>query len=1124
MAKGPLPSDPDGRTVSHKNDEQLGSMECLEKETTNRGKDVPVSPDRSGSSIITRQVSHDGFVPIEEEGKASTVDRFRGSPVRCVSEFDRVTSQGAFAKKLHDICTTSTSPPPMPNPLRNRRFLSHHVHSLRLEAELLPLRLILSRLMAHPTYNKKGLFNAPVDPVALKLPDYCTIIETPMDLGTVKTRLHSFEYKSRDDATSDIRLCFTNAMTYNHPQNYVHSVAKELLQFFEDQMVQFYPEAMASSPNIDAAASTASPVTSQTQPTRFEASPLVHIHSSSRNETLPKKGRSGIRHNCQWCLGNVCSICLQGCLHMEPTLLVCTGPQCASKRIRKNNVYYTSSDGTFQYCQRCHSGLPSVLPVRSPGEMSCRYKRDLLKRRNDEEIVERWVSCSVCHAPNHQICAMFNPHVHDEDSYVCPSCSAIDPEESNTDVASTMPYSFVTGAKMPVPVSQLGDSACVDGECVLGADALAKNNLSSFIEEKVRNVLSSSSCPSAAETITVRVVSDCDKTFAVPEIIQRHFELADSEGSRVAPPNTVPYKSKAIILFQKIDGVDVAIFSMYVHEYEDVNCYGVDQEKRVYIAYLDSVDYFRPRTHRTQVYHEIITAYLATARKRNFTAAHIWACPPSRGNSFVFWNHPQSQRTPNIERLTAWYHSALTHAAKCGVVTDVMSQYESDFEPTVRRLSLFECSDIVDRMPCPPLIDGDFWIEEALRVHTIMVARQTKDLLVDLKTPTQLSEQQRLCPALVTGAMIRDKIIALPASLAFRRPVNAAAMNLKNYHSIVQTPMDFSTVHTKCLLGEYITLRDLVDDVELIFSNAMKFNPPQNLVHINAVDLRAKFFLELDGLTSTWYRVPRTSEQHSWTQFEATKFDLGASLATSPTACAKENTKPKDHECPNASLTDLTSGPHAIEERMIGGDADQRLAQQKGPPKKTKRKKNACEEPPPKRRRQTWLGEEVANTVRRMRTSIFKCSLGHRRNAQNTQIFSNKNFEQYVASFNCSSDVGPTGVVADSRQGLLEFSQHRHLEFDTLRRAKYSSSVLLYHLHHHDAPGLVPSCTSCHTQISMVRWHRIGKVSEIRGNVASVQAQGPSQLSPTELCSSCFNTQPSHRDDFIPVPVYSYDQ
>ncbi|KAL1197983.1 Transcription factor GTE8 [Cardamine amara subsp. amara] len=74
---------------------------------------------------------------------------------------------------------------------------------------------------------------APVDVVKLNLPDYLTIIKHPMDLGTVKKNLASGVYSSPHEFATDVRLTFTNAMTYNPPGHDVHIMGDILSKLFE---------------------------------------------------------------------------------------------------------------------------------------------------------------------------------------------------------------------------------------------------------------------------------------------------------------------------------------------------------------------------------------------------------------------------------------------------------------------------------------------------------------------------------------------------------------------------------------------------------------------------------------------------------------------------------------------------------------------------------------------------------------------------------------------------------------------------------------------------------------------------------------------------------------------------
>jgi len=49
----------------------------------------------------------------------------------------------------------------------------------------------------------------------------------------------------------------------------------------------------------------------------------------------------------------------------------------------------------------------------------------------------------------------------------------------------------------------------------------------------------------------------------------------------------------------------------------------------------------------------------------------------------------------------------------------------------------------------------------------------------------------------------------------------------------------------------------------------------------------------------------------------------------------------------------------------------------------------------------------------------------------------------------------------DTRQAFLSLCQGNHYQYDTLRRAKHSSMMVLYHLHNPTAPAFVTTCNVC---------------------------------------------------------------
>ena len=77
--------------------------------------------------------------------------------------------------------------------------------------------------------------------------------------------------------------------------------------------------------------------------------------------------------------------------------------------------------------------------------------------------------------------------------------------------------------------------------------------------------------------------------------------------------------------------------------------------------------------------------------------------------------------------------------------------------------------------------------------------------------------------------------------------------------------------------------------------------------------------------------------------------------------------------------------------------------------------------------------------------------------------------------------------LMDSRDAFLQMARERHLEFSSLRRAKYSTMVLLYELHMELRQSFMYNCNVCGTQIE-TRWHC-------------------NECEEYDLCSRCYKTE-----------------
>lgn len=99
-----------------------------------------------------------------------------------------------------------------------------HLIALRVEHIQRWVRPLLTKMMFHP--KNASVFNAPIDAILLEIPQYLEAVRSPVDLGTIRSRLQRGYYESVASAITDIRLVFSNAMAFNAPSHPIYELAK----------------------------------------------------------------------------------------------------------------------------------------------------------------------------------------------------------------------------------------------------------------------------------------------------------------------------------------------------------------------------------------------------------------------------------------------------------------------------------------------------------------------------------------------------------------------------------------------------------------------------------------------------------------------------------------------------------------------------------------------------------------------------------------------------------------------------------------------------------------------------------------------------------------------------------
>jgi len=401
---------------------------------------------------------------------------------------------------------------------------------------------------------------------------------------------------------------------------------------------------------------------------------------------------------------DMCPACGESKRVFEPPTLFCF---CCQQRIKRNQVMFVAPPeanivdvGRPSLCNACFTQQKGD-KVKLEGLVPC-PKAAFVKKKNEEDSEEPWVQCDICESWIHQVCGLFNKgrNKNGESEYMCPHCLKEAIRNGMREPGTERPRSFWTAEMLP--------------KCKM-SDFLEERLLKTLEEERSDRAKSLGLPPEAvpaASDLTIRVVQASDKRCEVKPNFAEHF--CENHGY----PRHFDYRQKVLVLFQKIEGVDVLLFCMYVHEYGAREA--PPNQRVVYLSYLDSVKYMRPELDacnrpgmsiRTMVYCDILEGYLEWVKLRGFTSMYIWACPPMAGDDYIMHCHPSRQKTPQAAKLREWYLKMLKSCYDRGIVHSVTNLFDLFFAGgKEHRLETASMTHI-------PYLDGDYWPAEA---ETIM--------------------------------------------------------------------------------------------------------------------------------------------------------------------------------------------------------------------------------------------------------------------------------------------------------------------------------------------------------------------------------------------------------------------
>jgi hypothetical protein len=227
-------------------DEEMKEVSQEQEKETKMEVEPPTTKDEEEITPETEMVEE-----VKNETTSVTEKKKRpGRPKKKTTSTDEYAPPNVVTKTTTTpVIVTRTKKEKEERPQRPRKapkpiYEPHVASELKLLSD--PLQQCFKILELVVSHQYSWPFLQPVDPTALNLPDYFTIIKNPMDLSTARSKLLGGKYETIQQFSGDIRLIWQNCFTYNPPNTDIVKMAQELDQFFEQKIKKVVDESKLS--------------------------------------------------------------------------------------------------------------------------------------------------------------------------------------------------------------------------------------------------------------------------------------------------------------------------------------------------------------------------------------------------------------------------------------------------------------------------------------------------------------------------------------------------------------------------------------------------------------------------------------------------------------------------------------------------------------------------------------------------------------------------------------------------------------------------------------------------------------------------------------------------------------